>query len=383
MANPFQYGGVVAGEAFCNRKVELADLRRAAEDAEKLFVYSQRRLGKTSLLLHVLDDLPRRKFIGIYVDLWPTESETSFAAGTAKAISQASASTATRMLEIAKELFSRLVPSVSVNDEGKPTISFGAVTPRRSELELEEVLQAPHRLAAREKRRVVVVFDEIQRILEYESDFVERKLRSVIQHQAEVCYVFLGSRKHLIRQMFLERSRPLYRSAGHYPLGPISEEHWLGFIRDRFEEAGKSIDDDTIQEICRLTQGHPFYTQHLCHVLWERTEVRGRATVHSIQSALNILLDRERFAYSTLWESLTAHQRRFMTGVAREPTGVRPFSGAFTRRYGLRSASNAQRASQALLKRDLVDPENGSFVISDRFLRLWILRLLRETETLE
>jgi hypothetical protein len=69
---------------------------------------------------------------------------------------------------------------------------------------------------------------------------------------------------------------------------------------------------------------------------------------------------------------LTAHQRRFLTGLALETEGAKPFSSAFTRRYGLRSASNAQRASQSLLEKDLIDPENGSFVIVDRFLRLWI-----------
>ena len=33
MRNPFQYGGVVGGPAFCNRGQELADLLRAAENA--------------------------------------------------------------------------------------------------------------------------------------------------------------------------------------------------------------------------------------------------------------------------------------------------------------------------------------------------------------
>jgi len=310
--NPFQYGNVVVGEAFCNRRAELRDLQRAAENGAKMFVYSERRLGKTSLVRTVLNSLPPKRFIGIYVDLWPTDSEGSFAAAAARAISQAVASTSSKMLETAKRLFTRLVPSITLDDEGQPNLTFGTATPRKSELELEEVLQAPAVLAAREKRRVAVVFDEIQRILDYESDLVERKLRSVIQHQANVCYLFLGSRKHLVQQMFLDKSRPLYRSAGHYPLLPIAEEHWLDFIRQRFLDAGKRIDDDTVRAVCRLTQGHPFYTQHLCHVLWERTEPKATVTEDSIRAAVRIVLKRESFAYTTLWESLTAHQRRFL-----------------------------------------------------------------------
>jgi hypothetical protein len=243
------------------------------------------------------------------------------------------------------------------------------------ELELEEVLKAPAALAEKRNRKVVVVFDEVQRILEYGTDLVERKLRSVIQHQADVCYLMLGSRKHLIQQMFLDRSRPLYRSAGHYPLGPIAEEHWTPFIRERFQETGKEIERETISAVCGMTEGHPFYTQHLCHALWELTEPGTPATREAINAALRILLDRESHAYSMLWESLTTNQQRLLRGLAWEPAGAKPYSSAFTRQYGLRSASNAQRAAEALLERDVIDPENGSFVVVDRFLRLWIKRL--------
>jgi len=372
MTNPFQYGGVVIGEAFCNRRRELRDLRRAFESGEKLFVYSERRLGKTSLVREALGKLPRSKFVAVYVDLWPTDSEASFALATAKAISLAAETTARRILDTAKRLFSHFVPSVSVDEEGKPTISFGVVTPRKPELELEQVLEAPAVIAGQQRRRVVVVFDEIQRILEFESDLVERKLRSVIQHQADVCYLFLGSRKHLVQEMFLGKSRPLYRSAGHYPLGPIHQQHWLGFIRERFRRAGKTIDDETIRSLCRLSEGHPFYTQHLCHALWELCEPGARAGEESIQDALRVLLERESHAYTMLWESLTTNQRRFLRGLALEEGGVKPFSAAFTRRYGLRSASNAQRAAEVLVERDVIDPEDGSFLIVDRFFRLWI-----------
>jgi hypothetical protein len=43
MRNPFEYGGVVSGEAFCNRGKETSDLVRAMENGEKLFVFSERR----------------------------------------------------------------------------------------------------------------------------------------------------------------------------------------------------------------------------------------------------------------------------------------------------------------------------------------------------
>jgi AAA+ ATPase superfamily predicted ATPase len=123
--NPFEYGGVVSGEAFCNRQKELADLRRAMENAEKLFVFSERRYGKTSLVRAALGRLPRKNFISAYVDLWPTDSEGTFVAAMARAITESMSSSVEKALETAKKLFGSLSPSVTVNEEGKPTLAFG------------------------------------------------------------------------------------------------------------------------------------------------------------------------------------------------------------------------------------------------------------------
>src|SRR5207248_10453554 len=220
--------------------------------------------------------------------------------------------------------------------------------------------------------RVVVVMDEFQQMLEYGSELVERKLRSVIQNHRGVSYIFLGSRKHLIQKMVLDKNRPRYRAGGHYPLGPIAEKEWQPFIRQHFVAAHKRIDERAIHEVCELTQGHPFYTQHLCHALWELCEPKQAVTPEMIRTAAKVLLNRETYAYTTLWESLTLPQKRFLKGLAVEQAGVKVFAGEFVTRYGLGSASNAQRAVEALLAKDVIDRDNGSFVISDRFFRLWI-----------
>ena len=78
MRNPFEYGGVVSGEAFCNREKETGDQVRAMENGEKLFVFSERRYGKTSLVRAALGKLPRKGYLCAYVDLWPTDSEATF-----------------------------------------------------------------------------------------------------------------------------------------------------------------------------------------------------------------------------------------------------------------------------------------------------------------
>jgi uncharacterized protein len=372
LKNPFEYGGVVSGDAFCNRQKELADLRRAMENAEKLFVFSERRYGKTSLARAALGKLPRKNFISAYVDLWPTDSEATFVAAVARAITESLSSSTEKLIETAKKFFGSLSPSVTLDDEGKPILAFGLAKHARIEPVLEEVLETPAKIGSRRGPGVVVVLDEFQQILEYGSDRVERKLRSVIQNHRGVSYIFLGSRKHLIQKMVLDKNRPLYRAGGHYPLGAIAEKHWQPFIRQHFADANKSINEAEIHNVCEMTQGHPFYTQHLCHALWELCEKKATVTPEMIRTAVKVLLDRESYAYTTLWESLTVPQKRFLKGLAVEAAGVKVFGGEFVARHGLSSASNAQRAVEALLAKDVIDRDNGSFLITDRFFRLWI-----------
>ncbi len=228
--NPFSYGGIVGNGAFCNRARELGDLTETMKSAGRCFVYAERRMGKTSLILRALGKLPKKHFVPVYVDLWPTDGSAAFSAAVAKAMSSAAETTSQRLLEIGRSLFGRLRPSVSLDDSGHPKIDFGIDGRAVSKSDLIEVLDAPRKLADKTGKIVVMVFDEFQQILDYEDDLTERQIRSSIQHHKNVAYIFLGSRKHLLQSIFLDESRPLYRSAMHYPIGPIETKHWQSFI---------------------------------------------------------------------------------------------------------------------------------------------------------
>jgi uncharacterized protein len=240
---------------------------------------------------------------------------------------------------------------------------------------LDEVLKTLPSLAKQAKKKLVIVLDEFQQIADYKSDTAEKRLRSAIQHHQGIAYVFLGSRKHLIQKMFLDKQRPLYRSAAHYQLKPIAEEHWIPFIRDKFSQSAKRIEDEQIRKLCTFTEGHPFYTQHLCHALWELTEVNATVQPNMLRQAIDLLLEQENYTFTTLWDSLTANQKILLNSIATAPTEFKPFGTDFIKHSDIGSASNVQRAADALLIKDLIDRnESGSFVIPDRFLKLWLQR---------
>jgi hypothetical protein len=373
MNNPFEYGTAVDGASFCNRTKETADLLNTINNSKRAFLYSERMMGKTSLLLRVLKRLDRGQYIGAYIDLWPTDDEASFITATAKGISHAMGTTAGEVIAASKKFFSRFAPKVALGDDGLPKISFEYnPTVEQAKKSLEEVLSVPQHIASETGKKVVIVFDELQRILEYSDDHVERLLRSIIQRQNNVAYIFLGSQKHLISDMFLNRKRPLYSAADHFPIGPIELKHWRPFIQEKFNDSDRVIGTQLIEQICELTQGHPFYTQHLCHAIWERCEQGKEVTAGDVRRGVQVVLAREASAYSALWESLTINQRRFLRALAVEDGPVSFYSSDFLQKYGLGHASSIQRLSTALMKRDVIDRDARSFTISDRFLRIWI-----------
>jgi hypothetical protein len=372
MENPFKYWLVVQEEEdFCNRKKELSDLLKIMQSGGRAFMYSERRYGKTSLVKLALKKLPKNNYITAYIDLWKTDSDASFITTVAKAYSEALSTNLDKAVETAKRLFSHLKPSITLDDNGSPILTFGLTRSTRLDPELEEILKAPEKIAS-DGKKVVIVFDEFQQILVYGRDDIERQLRSVVQHQKDISYIFLGSRKHMVREMFLKGTRPLYRSAAQFPLGSISEEDWQPFIRERFIRASKKISPKIIHKLTELTQGHPFYTQYLCNILWETCQPKAEVDDAMLQQSLKTVLEKEHYTYSILWESLTLNQKRFLRALAMEVDKAKPFSSGFLQRYRLGSASSAQRVIKSLLEKDHVDHDNGSYIILDRFLRLWL-----------
>jgi len=89
----------------------LHDLARTATNAERLFVYSERRVGKTSLVERVLGTLPKKDYLPLYVDLYPTDGTDAFVRTAAKAITEAAASQVDRLVETVKGLFRHLTPT--------------------------------------------------------------------------------------------------------------------------------------------------------------------------------------------------------------------------------------------------------------------------------
>ena len=366
--NPFSHSGIVTGEAFCNREKETADLAYLAAHSQNALLFSHRRMGKTSLIFNLMQVLGKKrpKIESVYIDLYGSVDEKDFIEAVFTGLAQIE-SKVEKLLKLASGLrFGGSVDPVS----GQPSVSV-TISPHDHPRYLETAMNAL--CAYSQKRKLLVVFDEFQEIDTYaekrEKGF-EKRLRSHIQGHANIAYLFSGSQKHILAQMFNASDRAFYQMAVSYPLKPIAVEHYIKWAGDIFLKNGKTdLPDDIIREIVARCDFQPMYIQQFLFELW-RTGTISAGTIGQIE--INILKNREN-EFMILWDSLTVNQRKALRLIA-ETDGENMYYSEVLQKFGLKSGSLLKRALTSLLSREIVT-KNKIYHVQDAMFRKWIQRL--------
>jgi hypothetical protein len=373
--NPFSYGGVVRNAFFADREAELETLKGALRSGQNVVVVSPRRFGKTSLVQRATASLRREGILVAYVDLFRTPTKERLADALAQALYDGVVSPLERAADKARTFFAHLAlsPRVVLDGDGHVRVEFSAFE-RRQDVDraLLGLLELPQRVAEERKRQVVLVLDEFQEIVVIDRALTG-VLRSVFQQQDRVAHVFLGSRRHLMDELFHDKAAHLYRSARPLPLGPIPVEKFARWIRRRFTASGVDVADETVEAVLELTGGRPFETQQLCAFVWEQARDDGTiATTRVLAKAVARLLDAETPRYVAVWDSLSQHQRAVLEAIALDGRAV--YSEEYRLRHKLGGAGSVRSSLRALEAKELVERANGDWTVADVFLAQWLRR---------
>ena len=370
MKNPFKYGETVTGEYFANRKKEICDIKSAIKSAQNMFIYSFRRMGKTSLLKTVIELLKKdRSIVAIYVDLQRAASAGQFVETYSAAISRAFI---TKEAKISKagSFFKRIVPSFEIDADGKLRFSFDfSKTSQGIDKAIEEVYEIPQKIAVKYKKRVVVIFDEFQEISQYNGASFEKKLRSFIQHHDKVCYIFMGSKTHIILDMFKNPRRAFYQSAKIYPLFTIPQKELEKFIIERFKFTGRHITKQLACKIVEIVLQRPYHLQQLCSNIW----LIGKKNIKEadIQTALDNIMHTQNELFYSWHDSVSMHQRAVLGALSQERE---IFSNDVRLKYNLGSASTVQASVRALVKDNFIVKDEKQYRLFDPFFEMWLKR---------
>ena len=168
MINPFHYGEVVAGADFADRESELKSMVSDLVGPSRIFMVSPRRYGKTSLIMRALEEIKLKGELTVYVDLFRASSLEELADVYAKSIFEAVEGGVEKAIRFVKEMLPSLSPEVTLDEEGKPSLSLGLRHGRAKNL--EDIFDLPERIAKKRNKRMVVALDEFQEITELGGD---------------------------------------------------------------------------------------------------------------------------------------------------------------------------------------------------------------------
>jgi uncharacterized protein len=376
--NPFRFGDLALDDAFTDRADELRELEADILNGQNVVIFAPRRYGKSSLVWRACQRLAAKRVLTAQVDVMTAASKEQLAAKLAQAIYDDIATPLYRARDRATQIFRslRITPTMTVDaNDGSLSFAFtGGYSRQDVDATLEKLLQLPAELAAERKRRVCLVFDEFQEILELDPG-LPSLMRAVFQTQPEVAHVYLGSKRSLMERLFDDANEPFWRSAKHMELGVIAPRAFALYIHDRFEATGRRIGGDTIDGVLAITRGHPYATQELCYALWEETSPRRAAGRAELDAAVVRVLRAENAHFTLIWDQASRVQRAVLYALAREPL-VSATARDFRQRHGLPGASSVQRALDALVEDEVVLREAaGSYRIAEPFLAEWTLRL--------
>lgn len=341
----------VASEgAFFDRLQERKRLTHNLRCNTHTLVTSPRRYGKTSLVLRSIEE---SEVIGVPIDMMVATDADKIKIlvldGIGKAVARIATGT-TKIKEVIRKIFQPFAMVESV-ELGKLSLKFHAPTYQEPHLVLLEALQRLEDVAVHTGQKVALFLDEYQHVLDLKGiDAIEASLRSFAQTAKQVVFVFSGSHRHLLQEMFSDKSRPFYNMCDHLFLDRISSHDYRLHLQHLAKQQWKKVlSDESLQLVLNLTACHPYYVNLLCRRLWCYEQC---IDVDIILAEWKSLAAEKKYEVSSDFEKITPIQRSILIELAREHFS--PVMGKKIITKLNASATGIAYALKGLLQRDYV-----------------------------
>lgn len=373
--NPFIIKGAIPAEYFCDRVKESEILTNHIHNGRNVVLTAPRRIGKTGLIAHCFQTPQwEEEYYMFFIDILETSSLRDFTYALGRQIFETLKPKSKQMVD----LFVQTVRSISgefgydiLTGMPKFTLSLGAI--RNPEYTLAEIFEYINQA----DKRCLIAIDEFQQIVHYPEKNIEAILRTHIQHCSNADFIFAGSERHILEEMFNLPSRPFYASTANMNLDAIAQDVYIAFVLARFQEFKKTIEADSVAYVYRLFDGNTYCMQKVMNVAFSMTEVTGICTQEIVEQAINDILSENERTYKNRLSLLTPKPKELLIAIAKEGKASRVTSGEFVRRYHLTSSSSVQSALKQLLADDWITytaNEQGQkqYLLSDPFLTQWV-----------
>lgn len=366
--NPFLVSEYISPEYFCDRQQETQELLGNLYNGWNLTLIAPRRIGKTGLIHNAFyllkESHPEIKTY--YLDIMGTQNLRDFITLLGREVLGSLDSDVQKALKHVSEVVKSCHPTLTFDElTGIPKFSID-VDPTKQETTLNEIFQ----YLKDSNQPCYIAIDEFQKVADYPESGTEAILRSHIQFLPNVKFIFAGSKRHMLSQMFLDANRPFYRSTRIMSLDAIPEETYYPFAAHFFEQKERSLAPEVFHRIYSITKGHTWYVQAILKELYSYWQPVIDDAL--FDQAFRALVRENGTFYETLYDLYTPSVMRLLKAIAREGIVKEINASAFISKYNLKAASSVSSALKTLTETDQVCKTPDGYRLYDPFLAAWL-----------
>lgn len=366
--NPFIVEGYKSPEYFCDRALDTQMLMEHLKNQRNVALISQRRLGKSGLIHNLFyQDEIKKEFYTFYVDIYDTKNLTELTYELGKCVLAELRSKGRQVWERFVAVLKSLKMGVSFDINGNPEwgVTIGEIhTP---DILLDEIFKY---LESADKP-CIVALDEFQIVADYPEKTVEATLRKRIQNCHNVHFIYSGSKRHMMSEIFLSQSRPFYNSTTLMGLEPIDKILYFNFANHHLQSGRQAISEEAFFYLYEWAEGVTWYIQSVLNVLYALKQTDVVFEVEDVDKAISTIVQNHTFAYKALLYQLSVKQKQVLQAIALEGKASQIMSQRYLRKYSL-TASTIQAAVKVLLDRDFITFDENIYQVSDRFFELYL-----------
>ena len=351
--------GIATGASFCNRTAEREQLMECLKNNEHIVLISPRRYGKTSLISQVIFDTA---IPAVSIDFLLAPDAEYIKEAILKGVAELCSILLSKVASLKERIFAVLAdfnPKLTLSAMGqKLELSSRSISPST----ITEALLALETAAKEAKAHIVFVMDEFQQIATlHDNHTIEASIRHAVERSRYVTYFFSGSNRHLLEQMFNDKTRPLYHLCDLIKLERISGCELGKFIgASATKRWSGGLTNEAIEAIIYLTRCHTFYINSLCRLLWKKKSVPTAAEVKAFWHD---------YVYKQQWivndlAGLTPNQRKIVAALAQKP--VAEIYGPYIRKETGLVPSSIGKTVKSLEKMDMIYKDaDGKYKVLD------------------
>ena len=368
--NPFIVNGYVSDDLFCDREEETKSILKLLRNGNNIALMSPRRIGKTGLIGHLFQQREvKRDYYTFLVDIYATKNLDEFVAVFGRAILHALLPWGKKAAMSFVNALHSLRSGIGFDINGNPTWNIEVGDIHIPRVTLDEIFEYINHA----DKPCLIAIDEFQVVSQYPDNTVEALLRTYIQHCNNARFIYTGSERSMMANIFLTAARPFYQSTTMMNIDVLPMDKYVPFVIRLFHERGREIDTAVIEQVYTQFEGVTWYLQRVMNELFSRTQPGTTSHSGMIAPAIQGILDANSYTYEAILFQLPTKQKALLIAIAKAGKAQALTSSAFVKRYHLQSASSVQSAIKGLLEKNFVTNHLGVYEIYDKFFQMWLL----------